>query len=152
MGEQQDKGKDVWYTSIQVFLHLFSYVSYLLPDALLYLFHILTIPCLASRTCLLGVRLLTHNRFWADSFPSPSQSTISLFETYAHVPASELQQHVDAVREKGWKAFHYPCIGSYRFLDFSVSLNPQYLIPSLPIRIQINCISASSQLSNSSSI
>lgn len=55
-----------------------------------------------------------------------SDQTRSLLETYSGIPASDVESHVLAVREKAWNIFPYPCIGQWRFLDLSIGRHELY--------------------------
>lgn len=45
---------------------------------------------------------------------------------YAGLSPEEVDSHVDAIREKAFKIFPYPCIGMYRFLDLSLTKTEVY--------------------------
>ena len=48
------------------------------------------------------------------------------FANYASIPASALHDHLITVRENAWQQYNYPCLGGWRFLDFSIKLSPIY--------------------------
>ncbi|EPS38606.1 hypothetical protein H072_7627 [Dactylellina haptotyla CBS 200.50] len=57
---------------------------------------------------------------------SPSPFARDLFQRYSRIPADNIAAHIIAVREKAWKVYPYPCIGSFRFLDFAIVESPIY--------------------------
>ncbi|KAN0112694.1 hypothetical protein V8E51_005645 [Hyaloscypha variabilis] len=57
-----------------------------------------------------------------------------LLETYSDIPSDEVEKHVYAIRDEGWKVWPYPCIGQFRFLDLSISHSPYY--PTILERIK----------------
>ncbi|KAK6505881.1 hypothetical protein TWF481_007771 [Arthrobotrys musiformis] len=55
---------------------------------------------------------------------SLSPYTIELFQNYSKVPADQVAAHIIQVRDKAWEVYPYPCIGSFRFLDFAITESP----------------------------
>ncbi|KAK6336076.1 hypothetical protein TWF696_001645 [Orbilia brochopaga] len=49
-----------------------------------------------------------------------------LFLEYSKIPEEEVAAHILQAREKAWKVHPYPCIGSFRFLDFAIIESPAY--------------------------
>jgi len=49
-----------------------------------------------------------------------------LLENYSHIPSSEVESYVYAIRDKAWQIWPYPCIGQFRFLDLSITSSPHY--------------------------
>ncbi|MCJ1398105.1 hypothetical protein MMC11_001302 [Xylographa trunciseda] len=49
-----------------------------------------------------------------------------LLEEYSKIPPEEVVPHVLAIRDRAWQIWPYPCIGQFRFLDLSISLQPAY--------------------------
>lgn len=49
-----------------------------------------------------------------------------LLENYSHIPPEEVSSHVFQIRERAWDSKPYPCLGLFRFLDLSISLEPSY--------------------------
>ncbi|KAK7911812.1 hypothetical protein PG985_014293 [Apiospora marii] len=58
---------------------------------------------------------------------SLSDSTVELFESYVAIRGEEaIKSHIYRIRDMAWKVLPYPCIGLFRFLDFSIHLSPHY--------------------------
>ncbi|KAK6836469.1 hypothetical protein PG987_006964 [Apiospora arundinis] len=54
-------------------------------------------------------------------------STVEFFENYVGINGEErIKEHIYRVRDTAWKVLPYPCIGLFRFLDFSIHLSPDY--------------------------
>ncbi|KAI0377488.1 hypothetical protein F5Y04DRAFT_175393 [Hypomontagnella monticulosa] len=49
-----------------------------------------------------------------------------LLENYSKVPSSDVVKHVNNIREKGFAANPYPCIGLYRFTNLTLLTHPLY--------------------------
>ncbi|KAI0894094.1 hypothetical protein F4806DRAFT_130460 [Annulohypoxylon nitens] len=49
-----------------------------------------------------------------------------LLEDYSQVPSSEVVKHVNDIRERGFAANPYPCIGLYRFANLTLLTHPLY--------------------------
>ncbi|KAI1112054.1 hypothetical protein F5Y14DRAFT_463789 [Nemania sp. NC0429] len=63
------------------------------------------------------------------------QSTVDFFEKYVGIKGTEaVASHIYHVRDKAWEVLPYPCIGLFRFLDFSIHLSPDY--PTIVRRVQ----------------
>ncbi|KAK5996777.1 Asnovolin E/Chermesin D methyltransferase nvfJ [Cladobotryum mycophilum] len=55
------------------------------------------------------------------------QSTVRFFEEYVGIKGEEaIKEHIYRTRDKAWQVLPYPCIGLFRFLDFSIHLFPNY--------------------------
>ncbi|KAI1329210.1 hypothetical protein F5Y16DRAFT_409334 [Xylariaceae sp. FL0255] len=66
-------------------------------------------------------------QWYQSKIKSLPPSTISFFETYVGIRGSEdVASHIYNVRDKAWAILPYPCIGLFRFLDFSIHLSPDY--------------------------
>ncbi|CAF9924009.1 hypothetical protein IMSHALPRED_006057 [Imshaugia aleurites] len=81
---------------------------------------------------------------WYDKEPENfSPACRELLQNYSHIPPGEVTSHVlemvpspeftvnfakltCAQRERAWAISPYPCIGRFRFLDLSISLQPSY--------------------------
>ncbi|KAK5635843.1 hypothetical protein RRF57_011556 [Xylaria bambusicola] len=50
----------------------------------------------------------------------------NLLQDYSGVPSSEIINHVNEIRERGFKANPYPCIGLYRFTNLTLVTHPLY--------------------------
>ena len=50
----------------------------------------------------------------------------SLLEQHAGIPPAAVDARVEAIRERAWAVHPYPCIGRYRFPDFSLPQHPAY--------------------------
>ncbi|KAF2160974.1 hypothetical protein M409DRAFT_28580 [Zasmidium cellare ATCC 36951] len=50
----------------------------------------------------------------------------AILTEYSGIPEDEIVQHVQEVRDKGWKVFQYPCLGVYSFLNLRIVDAPQY--------------------------
>ncbi|CZT12175.1 uncharacterized protein RAG0_16102 [Rhynchosporium agropyri] len=62
------------------------------------------------------------------------EKTFKVLKEYSGIPADKVEEHVFDIREKAWKVFPYPCIGSWRFLaDYLVEF-PEY--PEILARIK----------------
>ncbi|KAK7963992.1 Methyltransferase [Apiospora saccharicola] len=58
---------------------------------------------------------------------SLSESTVGFFENYVGIRGEEaIRSRTYRVRDMAWKVLPYPCIGLFRFLDFSIHLTPDY--------------------------
>ena len=88
--------------------------------------------------------------WYAPEISQISPAARELFENYSHVPAERVIPHILEVvslpyllpfilsnfvkakalyfiqRNRAWDIWPYPCIGQFRFLDFSISLSPLY--------------------------
>ncbi|KAJ6257434.1 Methyltransferase adrK [Drechslerella dactyloides] len=49
-----------------------------------------------------------------------------LFKNYSGIAEEDIFAHIIQVREKAWNVHPYPCIGSFRFLDFAILESPAY--------------------------
>lgn len=93
----------------------------------------------------------TLRPIWFDPNPPKlSPVTLELFEKYTNLPADAVLPHLLAIvsfpltsipphtnrpqRERAWEVFPYPCIGSFRFLDFGLSTSTLY--PAIVARLQ----------------
>ncbi|KAK8112943.1 hypothetical protein PG984_013469 [Apiospora sp. TS-2023a] len=55
------------------------------------------------------------------------ESTVRLFDNYVGIKGEEaIKRHIYKIRDMAWKVLPYPCIGLFRFLDFSIHLSPDY--------------------------
>jgi len=62
-------------------------------------------------------------------------STVDVFTRYVGLESEEeIKAQIYAVRDKAWNVLPYPCIGLFRFLDFSIHLSPAY--PSVLTRLR----------------
>ncbi|KAK8029765.1 Methyltransferase [Apiospora rasikravindrae] len=62
-------------------------------------------------------------------------STVEFFENYIGVKGENaIKQHIYMIRDMAWEVLPYPCIGLFRFLDFSIHLSPDY--PRVVKRVQ----------------
>ncbi|KAM3068852.1 hypothetical protein ACMFMG_011014 [Clarireedia jacksonii] len=62
-------------------------------------------------------------------------STMEVFKNYVGLQTEEeVKAHIYRIRDKAWKVLPYPCIGVFRFLDFSIHLSPEY--PNVISRLQ----------------
>ncbi|KAK7959768.1 Methyltransferase [Apiospora aurea] len=62
-------------------------------------------------------------------------STVEFFENYVGVKGEDvIKEHIYTIRDMAWKVLPYPCIGLFRFLDFSIHLSPDY--PRVVKRVQ----------------
>ena len=58
--------------------------------------------------------------------PPISPSIEKFFAEYASIPSASLREHLLTIRERAWQQHHYPCLGRWAFLDFSIGHNPIY--------------------------
>ncbi|KAL1965928.1 hypothetical protein VTN77DRAFT_5061 [Rasamsonia byssochlamydoides] len=49
-----------------------------------------------------------------------------LLEEYSGIPSEKVVGHVQDVRDRAFAIFPYPCLGTFRFLNLSVSKTPYY--------------------------
>ncbi|KAK8078904.1 hypothetical protein PG994_002711 [Apiospora phragmitis] len=55
------------------------------------------------------------------------KSTVEFFENYIGIKGEEaIKEHIYKIRDMAWTVLPYPCIGLFRFLDFSIHLSPDY--------------------------
>jgi hypothetical protein len=50
----------------------------------------------------------------------------ALLTNYAQIPAEQVNDHVDTIRQRAFDIFPYPCIGMYRFLDLGLTKTGVY--------------------------
>lgn len=55
-----------------------------------------------------------------------SPAARELLERYSHIAPDKVDSHVQDVRERAWAIVPYPCIGTFRFLNLSISTHPAY--------------------------
>ncbi|KAI0120312.1 hypothetical protein F4776DRAFT_665790 [Hypoxylon sp. NC0597] len=68
-----------------------------------------------------------RNRGWyQDDLIEVNEPIRKLLENYSKVPSSEVVQHVNQIREKGFASNPYPCIGLYRFANLTLLTHPLY--------------------------
>ncbi|KAK8062602.1 hypothetical protein PG997_014699 [Apiospora hydei] len=61
--------------------------------------------------------------------------TVEFFEIYIGIKGEDaIKEHIYTIRDMAWKVLPYPCIGLFRFLDFSIHLSPEY--PRVVKRVQ----------------
>ncbi|KAK8063668.1 hypothetical protein PG996_008320 [Apiospora saccharicola] len=66
-------------------------------------------------------------KWYQPTVKSLSETTVELFENYAGITGEEaIKSHIYRIRDMAWKVLPYPCIGLFRFLDFSIHLSPDY--------------------------
>ncbi|CAF3929006.1 unnamed protein product [Rotaria sp. Silwood1] len=63
--------------------------------------------------------------FYIDE-PPINQDIETFFLNYASISPSALRDHLISVREAAWQRHHYPCLGRWGFLHFSIKQNPLY--------------------------
>ncbi|KAI8622876.1 hypothetical protein F5Y19DRAFT_483684 [Xylariaceae sp. FL1651] len=62
-------------------------------------------------------------------------STVALFQNYVGIKSRDaIAAHIYKIRDMAWQVLPYPCIGLFRFLDFSIHLSPDY--PTVVKRVQ----------------
>lgn len=49
-----------------------------------------------------------------------------VLQEYSGIKEDELKGHIENIREKAWESSPYPCVGLFRFLDFSLPDSPRY--------------------------
>ncbi|KAH9986438.1 hypothetical protein F4779DRAFT_611818 [Xylariaceae sp. FL0662B] len=65
--------------------------------------------------------------WYQPAIKSLSPSTIEFFQKYVGINDEQaIKEHIYRIRDKAWKIHSYPCIGLFRFLDFSIHLSPDY--------------------------
>lgn len=68
-----------------------------------------------------------RNRGWyQDDLIQVNDPIRKLLENYSCVPSSEVVKHVNEIRERGFAANPYPCIGLYRFANLTLLTHPSY--------------------------
>ncbi|KAF3171409.1 hypothetical protein TWF225_010582 [Orbilia oligospora] len=71
-----------------------------------------------------------HDRSRSHAWYKPGEKlklspyTLELFQNYSRIPADQVAAHIIEVRQKAWEVYPYPCIGSFRFLDFAITESP----------------------------
>jgi SAM-dependent methyltransferase len=72
--------------------------------------------------------------FFSTEAPVIPAKTVELLENYSGIPAGEAQlEHVQRLRDRAFRAYHYPCLGFYRFLGLQLSSHPLYNVHVLPL-------------------
>jgi len=64
--------------------------------------------------------------FYQIDASSIEENARKLLVNYSGLAPEEVNKHVDAIREKAFKIYSYPCIGMYRFLDLSIVQRKEY--------------------------
>ncbi|KAI1855077.1 hypothetical protein JX265_012265 [Neoarthrinium moseri] len=68
-----------------------------------------------------------RNRGWyQDDLTEVNEPIRRLLESYSKVPSSDVVQHVNSIRERGFAANPYPCIGLYRFTNLTLITHSLY--------------------------
>ncbi|KAH8883469.1 hypothetical protein GQ53DRAFT_752953, partial [Thozetella sp. PMI_491] len=68
-----------------------------------------------------------RNRGWyQQELTEVNEPIRKLLESYSKVPSSEVVEHVNKIRERGFVANPYPCIGLYRFANLTLLTHPLY--------------------------
>ncbi|KAH8657963.1 hypothetical protein BX600DRAFT_499995 [Xylariales sp. PMI_506] len=68
-----------------------------------------------------------RNRGWyQDDVIEVNEPIRNLLENYSKVLSSEVVKHVNTIRERGFAANPYPCIGLYRFTILTLRTHPLY--------------------------
>lgn len=67
-------------------------------------------------------------RWFVDSLSQKGlePQTRDLFENYSHIPREQVIPHIEAIRNRAWQIFPYPCVGRFHFLETSLSQHPSY--------------------------
>lgn len=72
--------------------------------------------------------------FYTDDAPDIPDRMAELLEKYSGIPPGEAQViHVQRLRDRAYKHYHYPCLGLYRFLGLTLSSHPLYQPHVLPL-------------------
>ncbi|KAI8965518.1 hypothetical protein F5Y11DRAFT_293717 [Daldinia sp. FL1419] len=67
------------------------------------------------------------NRGWyQDDLTEINGPIRKLLESYSKLPSSEVVKHINNIRERGFTANPYPCIGLYRFINLTLLSHPLY--------------------------
>jgi SAM-dependent methyltransferase len=64
--------------------------------------------------------------FFKATLQSIDPDVRKIFEEYAGIPPAEVLSHIQAVRDRAWELFPYPCMGLFSFLKMHISKNPAY--------------------------
>ncbi|KAI0438002.1 hypothetical protein F4803DRAFT_565609 [Xylaria telfairii] len=64
--------------------------------------------------------------WFQDELTEVNQPFRKLLQGYSGIPSSEIVNHVNDIRERGFKANPYPCIGLYRFTNLTLVTHPLY--------------------------
>ncbi|KAK9413610.1 hypothetical protein SUNI508_11819 [Seiridium unicorne] len=76
-----------------------------------------------------------RNRGWyQEDLVEVNEPIRKLLEDYSKVPYAEVVKHVNGIRERGFEANPYPCIGLYRFTILTLLTHPSYA--SITSRLQ----------------
>lgn len=67
----------------------------------------------------------TVRSYYAEE-PPISTEIQDFFSKYASIEPSSLHDHLVTIRARAWQKFNYPCLGRWRFLQFSIQHNPIY--------------------------
>ncbi|KAK6335712.1 hypothetical protein TWF730_003090 [Orbilia blumenaviensis] len=73
-----------------------------------------------------------HDRSRSHAWYKPGEQlklspyTLEIFENYSQIPTGQIAAHIVKIREKAWGIYPYPCIGSFRFLDFAITESPTF--------------------------
>ncbi|OTB04256.1 hypothetical protein M426DRAFT_59074 [Hypoxylon sp. CI-4A] len=68
-----------------------------------------------------------RNRGWyQEDIVEANEPIRKLLEEYSHIPSSEVVKHINDIRERGFAANPYPCIGLYRFAILTLLTHPLY--------------------------
>ncbi|GAM82160.1 hypothetical protein ANO11243_001390 [Dothideomycetidae sp. 11243] len=64
--------------------------------------------------------------YYAREVPEIPDATKKILEKYSKIPPEQVNSHCFKIRDEAWEIYPYPCIGTFRFLDVSVSRFPNY--------------------------
>ncbi|OTB12491.1 hypothetical protein K445DRAFT_320932 [Daldinia sp. EC12] len=68
-----------------------------------------------------------RNRGWYKEDLTEIEGPIrKLLENYSKIPPAEVVKHINSIRERGFAANPYPCIGLYRFTNLTLLTHPLY--------------------------
>ncbi|KAH9826003.1 Methyltransferase domain [Teratosphaeria destructans] len=70
-------------------------------------------------------------RWWARD-AGVTDKTRHLLEQYSKIPADQVETHIRTLQDKASKVHPYPCIGSWRFLEWGLKTHPLYECEILP--------------------
>ncbi|KAF2774193.1 hypothetical protein EJ03DRAFT_322782 [Teratosphaeria nubilosa] len=74
-------------------------------------------------------------RWWAPN-AGVTDKTRHFLEKYSKIPADQVESHIRTLQDKASKVHPYPCIGSWRFLEWGLKTHPLYESEILPRMLQ----------------
>ncbi|KAJ9660201.1 hypothetical protein H2198_002707 [Neophaeococcomyces mojaviensis] len=76
---------------------------------------------------------VSYEPFFFEELKSVPEPISKILQDYSGVPPDQQTEHILKVRNRAYKAYPYPCLGRFRFLELDISRHPQYKEYVLPI-------------------